>query len=336
MPEISALMSVYNGERYLRDAIDSILNQTYQDFEFIIVDDGSTDATVDIINSYNDKRIKLYRLPFNNGVGAALDFGLKQCSGKYIAKVDADDISHSKRFQIQKEYLDRNPDLTVVGSLINCFSTDEEVLKSERYRNLKNSYEKQVNSIISKEDIKQKLYWFCCINHPTVMIRSEIYKKMGYDHNLRIGEDYKLFYSLNKMGYLMEKIPEVLLNYRVSSTSITALYLEEMFRSTYELKQDLVKKIFQYQEVLIWGAGGFGKTLLKILRKEQLNPAGFIDSNENLWGTKIEGMNVYPPSYLRENKQKKGVIIASDPGKFAIANALERMEYRHLVNYIVF
>lgn len=336
MPEISVLMSVYNGEKYIKDTIDSILNQTYQDFEFIIIDDGSTDSTTDIINRYDDDRIKLYKIPFNSGVGAALDFGLKHCSGKYIAKVDADDIYHNQRLQLQKEYLDKNPDVTVVGSLINYFSTDQEVLRSERYRNLKNSYERQVNSIIKREDIKQKLYWFCCIVHSTVMIRGDIYRKIGYDHTLRVGEDYKLIYSLNRMGFFMEKIPEKLLDCRISSTSITALNVSDMLTSIYELKQDIIAKIFLHREVYIWGAGGYGKALLKILRGKNLKPAGFIDSKENLWGKKVEGIKVYSPSCLEEKRDDKGVIVASDPGRFAIANVLNKMGYKHLDNYIVF
>ncbi len=329
-------MSVYNGEKYIKDTIDSILNQTYKDFEFIIIDDGSTDSTVDIINSYDDDRIKLYKMPFNSGVGAALDFGLKRCSGKYIAKVDADDIYHNQRLQIQKEYLDKNPDVTVVGTLINFFPADEEVLRSERYRNLKDSFEKQVNSIIKREDIKQKLYWFCCMVHSTVMIRSQIYKEIGYDRTLRIGEDYKLFYTLNRMGFLMEKIPETLLDCRVSFTSTTALNIKDMFMAIYKLKQDIIKKFFCQREVLIWGAGGYGRALLEVLRNEHLIPVGFIDSNEKLWGTEIEGIIVYSPSYLVERKKNIGVIVASDPGRFAIAEALDKMGYKHLDNYIVF
>ena len=275
-------------------------------------------------------------MPSNSGVGAALDFGLTKCSGKYIAKADGDDIYSLQRLQLQKEYLDKNPCISVVGSLIEFFTDDEEVLMSERYQNLKTNFKKQVNSIVKKEDIKEKLYWFSCITHSSVMIRSDVYKKVGYDRSLRIGEDYKLFYQLNEMGISMEKIPENFVRCRVSSASITALHVHEMFRSIYKIKRDIIKDIFRKQNVFIWGAGGYGKALLPILREEKLKLSGFIDSNRQLWGEKVAGIPVCSPSILRDNQHNKGIIVASDPGKFAIVNELDKMGYKHLDNYIVF
>lgn len=102
IPEISVLMSVYNGEKYIQEAIDSILNQTYSDFELIIINDGSTDQTREIIESYQDERIKLFNFKKNKGVGAVLKFGLTQVNGRYIAKADADDINHPERLLKQK------------------------------------------------------------------------------------------------------------------------------------------------------------------------------------------------------------------------------------------
>lgn len=328
-------MSVYNEEKYIKDTIDSILNQTYQDFEFIIIDDGSTDSTTDIINTYEDDRIKLYKMPFNMGVGAALNFGLSKCSGKYIAKADGDDIYDVYRLQKQKDFLDNNPGIAVVGSLVEYFPADETIEQSERYKNFKRA-EKQVNSIITNEEIREKLYWSCCLIHSTVMMRSDILKKVGYDATLRIGEDYKLFYQLNKMGVGMSKIPEVFVKCRVSFSSITALHMNDMFYNIFRLKRDLINNIFRKKKVFIWGAGGYGRAILKIFRSEHLWPSGFVDSNENLWGKEIEGIEIYSPSCLEENSDDKGVIVASDPGRFAIANALDKMGYKHLDNYIIF
>lgn len=108
-------MSVYNGEKYLREAIESILNQTFNNFEFIIIDDGSSDESAAIINSYNDTRIRLIQQE-NKGLASALNVGLKIARGKYIARMDADDISLSERFEKQFNFLEDHPECVAVGS----------------------------------------------------------------------------------------------------------------------------------------------------------------------------------------------------------------------------
>ena len=94
-------MSVYNGEKHVRETIESVLNQTFQDFEFIIVDDGSTDSTSEILKSYHDPRIIVYTFKKNKGIPVALNFGIDQAKGKYIVKIDGDDIQHRMRFEKQ-------------------------------------------------------------------------------------------------------------------------------------------------------------------------------------------------------------------------------------------
>ncbi len=109
-PKISVVMSVYNGGEFLREAIDSILDQTYTQFEFIIVDDGSTDNSINVIESYKDPRIVLIR-QVNKGLVVALNVGLRKAQGKYIARMDADDISIKNRLEIQLRFMESNPEL---------------------------------------------------------------------------------------------------------------------------------------------------------------------------------------------------------------------------------
>jgi glycosyltransferase involved in cell wall biosynthesis len=106
--KISILMPVYNGEKYLREAIDSILNQTFTDFEFLIVDDGSTDNSVEIINSYQNSRINLVKNDKNEGLVYTLNRGLSLAKGEYIARMDCDDISLPERLKKQIDFLDSN------------------------------------------------------------------------------------------------------------------------------------------------------------------------------------------------------------------------------------
>ena len=116
MPRISVIMPAYNAEKYIREAIDSILAQTYTDFEFIIIDDASTDATASIVESYSDERIRFFRNEHNMGVANTLNRGLDLAVGEYIARMDSDDISLPERFAKQVEFMDTHTDVIVCGS----------------------------------------------------------------------------------------------------------------------------------------------------------------------------------------------------------------------------
>ncbi|HAS7841575.1 TPA: glycosyltransferase family 2 protein, partial [Vibrio cholerae] len=131
-PKISVVMSVYNGEKYLGEAIDSILKQTFSDFEFIIINDGSTDKTLEIIKSYmkKDDRIVLVSRE-NKGLIVSLNEGLDLAKGQYIARMDADDISIKSRFEKQIEFLDSNPDIGVCGTWVEVFG---ENIKSKKWK----------------------------------------------------------------------------------------------------------------------------------------------------------------------------------------------------------
>ena len=115
MPKISVLMSAFNAEKYIGETIDSVLGQSFIDFEFIIINDGSTDQTEVIIKKYNDERIR-YFYQENSGLSKALNFGLKISEGDYIARIDADDLCYRNRLEIQLEFMENNPDYVVCGS----------------------------------------------------------------------------------------------------------------------------------------------------------------------------------------------------------------------------
>ena len=120
-PKVTVLMPVYNGEKYLKEAITSILLQTFDDFEFLIINDGSSDASVDIIQSFRDPRIRLVHNDTNIGLIATLNKGLKLAHGKYVARMDQDDISLPRRLEKQTYFMDNNPDVGVCGTWIKLF-----------------------------------------------------------------------------------------------------------------------------------------------------------------------------------------------------------------------
>lgn len=330
---ISAIMPVFNSERYVKETIDSILNQSYTDFEFIIVNDGSTDKTREIIEGYNDKRIKLYNLEVNKGVGYASNFAVQKTVGKYIARVDSDDIYHKDRFLLQKKFLDKNPDIALVKSFYEYFA-DEDLENKDRFYAMKNIIEKNKNEIISPEDIAEKLYWDMCIPNNSTMIRSEVMKEFGYE-DMRCGEDYYLFYNMNKKGYKMGTIAECLVKTRVSNNSITAQNKYECYESVCIIKKDIIEPLFMNNNVYIWGAGSFGILVYEILQKNSYNIRGFIDSDTSKHGRITSGLKVYSPDILIDKEEIK-IIVASQPGKYSIVKELERIGYRHLKDYIVY
>lgn len=210
-PKISVVMSVYNGELYLGEAIESILNQTYKNFEFIIINDGSTDNSLEIIEQYKktDPRIVLISRE-NKGLIASLNEGIAVAKGEYIARMDADDISLPDRFAEQVKVMDSDKELVVCGSWINVIGG--------KYKNKTTKYYEK------DKDIKAQLLLLSCFAHPSVMIRSEIIAKHGiqYVESAKHAEDYMLWMELARVGKFYN-IPKRLLTYRYLETSITRI-----------------------------------------------------------------------------------------------------------------
>jgi glycosyltransferase involved in cell wall biosynthesis len=224
-PKITVLMPVYNCELYIREAVDSILNQTYSDFEFLIIDDASTDETVAIIKTYNDSRIQLIQKSINTGLTNSLNHGLKIAKGKYIARMDGDDISLPERFAKQVAFLDANPDVVLCGTNFSIIGT-----------------EKVINLPEKNKDIKLALLKGNCIAHPSVMIRNCTLEQFAilYDSNTEPAEDYDLWVRLLEIGKLFN-LQEELLNYRVHNTQVSQKREMEQIQSALESRFKLLK-----------------------------------------------------------------------------------------------
>lgn len=222
MPKVSVVMPVYNAEQYLAEAIDSILEQTFTDFEFIIIDDGSQDNSVNIVKSYDDLRIKLYQNEYNMGIAASLNRGLDLSTGKYIARMDSDDISLPERFAKQVEYLEKNTNVAVVGCGIQLFGAKaEERIFSPTH-----------------EQLKVDLLFNCCFAHPTVMFRRNLFGagKYVYDVNYNKMEDYALWNKVSETNKLA-CLQDILLKYRIHSKQITQSYTQEYVLQFRRLKE---------------------------------------------------------------------------------------------------
>lgn len=208
--EISVLMPVFNGEKFLVEAIESILNQTFTDFEFIIVNDGSTDGTVNIIKSYTDQRIKLITRE-NGGVSEALNTGLKLAKGKYIVRMDADDISHLDRIEKQYDFIKNNPECIIVGTDVNYITEENDFV----FRYFSPAYlHDDISKIVSNE---------CPFIHSSVLYnREQILKVGGYEEAAYAFEDHFLWVNVinNKLG-LTHVLKDVLVDVRLNPSSVT-------------------------------------------------------------------------------------------------------------------
>lgn len=338
MSAVSVLMSSFNSADFIHDSIDSILNQTYSDFELIIVDDASTDSTLNIINGYNDPRIKLYPLKKNVGVGAALSFGLDKVQGKYVAKADSDDINMPERFEKQLAFLTANPEVALCKTLIEYFPHNKEVEASPRYGSMKKIKEKQLNRIVTPEQIRKALYWWCCVPHNSILVRKETICAVGY-RKFRLGEDYYLFYDLNKIGYKMSTVEEVLVSFRVRSNSITGSgkYIEAYITTLFNMKKDELDRYLNNKGYLyIWGTGNLGKNIYQLLKKKNHEVAGFIDTNEKLWGESIMGLTVMSPAQWLSLSEEKKVIVAAQPVREKVVSFLEENGFVDQKNFFVF
>lgn len=198
---ISVVMPVYNSSAYLPDAIESILGQSYQNFEFIIVNDGSTDHSEEIIESYNDPRIKYIRLEQNFGNAYSRNLGLQNAKGKYVMIQDSDDMSLPDRMKIQLEYMESHPYVGICGSFMKVIEGEREYYrKYPTEPNIIRAY------LFSKNPIAQ----------PTVMIRKEVFDIFNLKH-LKFFEDFNLWHQASKVTAIVN-IPKVLVHYRLFDT----------------------------------------------------------------------------------------------------------------------
>lgn len=224
MCKVSVLMPVYNAEKYLRQAIDSIVQQSYKDWEFVIVNDGSIDSTEDIIKSYDDKRICYFQNEKNLGVIKTLNKGIDFCQGEYIARMDADDTVHPDRLKDQVKFLDAHPDYVMCG-------TDGFVVDNDNNRIGK------LRMIPFDEGIRIKLLFSNPFAHPSVMIRRSILQEERYSEEWKHVEDQELWTRIADRGKVAN-MKSKYLNYRWHGKNISQIET----KSQEDLKTELLKK----------------------------------------------------------------------------------------------
>lgn len=218
-PQLSVVLPCYNAAAFLQEAIDSVLKQTFADFELIIIDDGSTDDSAKIISKQNDPRLRILRNEKNQGLIRALNAGMAAAKGKYIARMDADDVSRPERFEKQVSFLEKNPSVGVCGTWMHMIHN--KTVYKHRY--------------LASDTIKSALVFNNPIVHPSVMMRKAVFENTAhvYSTDYPHGEDYALWISLlDKTNFAV--LDEPLIEYRAHAGQVS--------RKFNSIQRDSVKK----------------------------------------------------------------------------------------------
>jgi glycosyltransferase involved in cell wall biosynthesis len=230
MPSVSVLMPVYNGASYLKESMESILNQSFEDYEFLIVNDGSTDESAIIIDSFHDSRVKHVKLNANEGIVNALNTGLSKALGEYIVRMDADDIALPQRIERQVEFMNRNSKVGIAGSWVNYFGAKKGIMQTP----------------VSHEEILWALTVDSAIFHPSIIFRKRLIDETGFNYSAAYphAEDYAMWVELSDKATLAN-IPEVLLNYRFTESSVSARYESIQRQSASALARTMHEKLLK-------------------------------------------------------------------------------------------
>ena len=215
MPAVSVVLPVFNAERFLREAIDSVLNQRFNDFEVIAIDDGSTDGSPGILNDYasRDARLRVYRQA-HRALPATLNFGCALAESPYIARMDADDIASPDRFARQIEFLQKHPRVAILGTQLERIREDGSHLDG-------------TNVPLEHTEIAAHIQEFCCMHHPTVMMRTEALRALGgYREAFIAAEDYDLWLRAAEC-FQLANLPDRLLRYRIHAQTTSFQKLEQ-------------------------------------------------------------------------------------------------------------
>lgn len=224
---VSVVMPVRNGMPYLPLSIESLLNQTYRAFEIIVVDDGSSDGTSDYLKRIADPRLRVIRHETGKGIVAALNSGIAEAKGEFIARQDADDLSAHDRIGCQVEFLRKHSGVAVVASHVNFIAEDGSVFEDQWTREVRRLHD----PAISSDDLRRLLPLTCCIAHGSIMARkTALMAAGGYRTDFEWAEDYDLWLRLLP-DYQFAKIPRQLYSYRVHNARVSAEKRHDQIRN---------------------------------------------------------------------------------------------------------
>lgn len=269
-PAISVVMPAYNAEKYIGQAIDSILLQTFRGFELIIIDDASRDKTWEIIKKYQkkDKRIITLRNVKNLKLSKTLNIAIQKSRGTYIARMDADDWSYPYRLKKQFEFMEKHSSVGILGGTMEIMIENGAVIGKRSYPN-------------DDKKIRNKIFWFSPFSHPLIMMRKPFLEKAGgYNPVFNPAEDYELYFRIGKISKFAN-LSDVLLKYRIVQKSMTTgstkkmeqqtIKIRNMYAKSKQYNMRFIQKIYNSLHLLsIYTIpSGFKKHLFNYLRNTQ-------------------------------------------------------------------
>jgi glycosyltransferase involved in cell wall biosynthesis len=292
MPTISVLLPFYNAEQTLHEAAQSILAQTYTDFELCLIDNASTDGSLAIAQSLaqGDGRVRLLDMP-QKGIVKALNWGIAQSAGSYIARMDADDYAYPTRLEKQLAYLQQNPQIALVSSLVRQVQRDS----GAGYAH----YVDWINTLQTPMQMQLAQFVESPIAHPTVLFRRSMLDRLGVYREGDFPEDYDLWLRAWAQGYQLGKVPEVLLDWNDHSTRLSRTDSRYSVEAFYRLKTHYLATWLKQNNpffpcVCIWGAGKQSKKRAALLQQQGIEIVAYIDVKPNKPQT-IHYRDIQPP-----------------------------------------
>ena len=227
-PKVSVLLPVYNAQNFVKEAIESILHQTFHDFELIIINDGSSDNSLNIISTFIDERILVVNHELNKGLVFTLNEGLDLAQGKYIVRMDADDFSFPNRLKLQVDFMERNKDIMVSGGQMIDYDNNWMLSKNPKDCN----------------QVKVSLLFTCVVSHPTVIIRNQILKMENYyyDKSFIHSEDYELWSRVVRK-HKISNISDVILKYRAHKNQVSQKFFKAQFDGIRECQKIQLRQL---------------------------------------------------------------------------------------------
>jgi glycosyltransferase involved in cell wall biosynthesis len=300
--KVSILMPVFNAEKTLVECLDSILDQTLEEFELVAVNDNSTDRSVEVLRSYNDSRISIIENQ-QKGIVSALNQGLQSCRSDLVARMDADDVMYVERLKKQFAVMTDDASITLCATQARKFP--EEKIKAGYIE-----YMRWQNACLSRQDVENQIYIESPFAHPSVMFRKKCVLDLGGYNEGEFPEDYELWLRLFHAGKNMMKLDEILIDWRESENRLSrtsSRYSDEAFdylRAEYLAKDTRLHG----RDIVFWGAGRKTRQRTQCLIDRGVNPVAWIDIDNKKIGKAYHGAKIFSPGWLLKVKEKPFVL----------------------------
>lgn len=332
-PSVSVILPFYNAEKHIKKAIESIQSQSFRDFELLLVDNASSDHSREIALALaeQDQRIRL--IPeHHKGIVSALNTGLRLAQGKYIARMDADDISLPERLGKQYQFLENNPDTQLVSCKVSYKSKEQnqETRACQEYINW-------TNQLVNPEEISLNRFVESPVCHASVMVRREAFQQWGGYKDGDFPEDYELWLRWLGQGVKMAKIPEHLFIWNDSQERLSRVDARYGIEACYKIKSIYLERWLKehnplYPQVAIWGAAHLSRQRANLLENRGIEVTTFIDVVRN----KIQFRNCLHYSELPPPQQMFIISYVSNHGvREKIRNFLKSKAYIESQHFIL-